>query len=554
MNIVTPPYTQKTVDLSRAIEITPEPINWIWQDWLAQGKFHLLAGAPGTGKTHLALDMAATVSVGSNAGRYWPDGAFSPKSNVIIWSGEDGIEDTIVPRLHAAGADTSCIYILRGVQENQRYRAFDFKKDGCALEAKIREIGHVHLIIIDPIVQTISGNLNNNASVRNALEPLVRIAETYQCAVLGITHLTKGSKRKDPLDRIAGSHAFVAVSRIVMVAAKIINCPDESASSRNLLVRVKSNIGQDDGGLEYTLKSAPGVTGAFISSSRVLWSPEPLSGSGRDLLAQAENLAAPANESAKEKAVSFLQKVLAMGPLPSLEVEAMAKAENISKATLRRAKDALGVLSHRQNTTDENGRLRWNFFLQLPQNTVNGTGLFQSMQTYAPACYAPPPLFGGMPFQGMMPLPVPMEQYEQHGQGGQHCSGPGITEKTANLTNDSGFRGVIDHFCAKNENASKMDSNASITEQRSSYDELNVLYHGPVMGMLKSCYKSESNAPEILEITDVFDREEAIQEAVRNKIEDDLQIIIEENHPELSAEDVDNMVAKLINDALRKQG
>ena len=75
----------KTVDVSCTNHITPESVRWLWENWLAHGKFHLLAGEPGTGKTHIALDMAATISTGGVFGRRWPDGKYAPVGNTIIW-------------------------------------------------------------------------------------------------------------------------------------------------------------------------------------------------------------------------------------------------------------------------------------------------------------------------------------------------------------------------------------------------------------------------------------------------------------------------------------
>jgi putative DNA primase/helicase len=69
-------------------------------DWLAAlGKFHLLAGAPGTGKTTIAVSIAATVSAGAR----WPDGTAAEHGDVLIWSAEDGVSDTLLPRLLVAG-------------------------------------------------------------------------------------------------------------------------------------------------------------------------------------------------------------------------------------------------------------------------------------------------------------------------------------------------------------------------------------------------------------------------------------------------------------------
>ena len=96
------------VILTCGTDLTPEPYRWLWQYWLAMGKLHILAGAPGQGKTTIALAMAATITIGGR----WPDGSRCAPGNVLIWSGEDDPADTLVPRLMAAGADRARCYFI----------------------------------------------------------------------------------------------------------------------------------------------------------------------------------------------------------------------------------------------------------------------------------------------------------------------------------------------------------------------------------------------------------------------------------------------------------
>ncbi|PXX15211.1 AAA domain-containing protein [Paraburkholderia tropica] len=158
--------------LEVASEIPVLPVIWLWRFWLARGKLHILAGPPSTGKTTLALQVAATLTRGGT----WPDGSQAPIARVVIWTCEDGIEDTIMPRLISCDVDPSRVYILRVTNENNRTRAFDFTRDLVPLEAKVRELGDVALVIIDSIVQVVTGNSNNNSKrLGQAIRPRVLI-------------------------------------------------------------------------------------------------------------------------------------------------------------------------------------------------------------------------------------------------------------------------------------------------------------------------------------------------------------------------------------------
>lgn len=98
-----PPNNGATADAKRAVRaelialenLKMEPIDWIWDKWLARGKIHLIAGVPEAGKTTGGLSLCATVSSGGR----WPDGTKAAPGNVLIWSGEDGLAETIKPRL-----------------------------------------------------------------------------------------------------------------------------------------------------------------------------------------------------------------------------------------------------------------------------------------------------------------------------------------------------------------------------------------------------------------------------------------------------------------------
>jgi putative DNA primase/helicase len=336
----------ETLRVIPASSIKPEPIRWLWPGWLAKGKLHVLAGAPGTGKTTLATALAAIVT----AGRLWPDASRASAGNVLIWSGEDDPTDTLVPRLIAAGANLDRIFFVGEVSGQDGTRAFDPARDVPLLDERLTEIGNVSLLVVDPVVNAVAGDSHKNGEVRRALAPLVAVAQKHDVAVLGISHFSKGTAGKEPLERVTGSLAFGALARVVLVAAKGRPCEDEEASKR-VFARAKSNIGPDDGGFEYLIEFGPLPGYAGIETSWVQWGP-PIDGSARELLAAMEPADDGEGGGAQDDAESFLRDLLGGGSRPVPEVRRAASAAGHSWATVRRAKAALGVRAAKRGMDD----------------------------------------------------------------------------------------------------------------------------------------------------------------------------------------------------------
>lgn len=336
-----PRLMRDSVVLTCGSDLTPEPYRWLWQYWLAMGKLHILAGAPGQGKTTIALAMAATITVGGR----WPDGSRCAPGNVLIWSGEDDPADTLVPRLMAAGADRARCYFIEGARRDGEVVPFDPARDlGQLLEA-IEKIGGISLLVIDPVVSAVTGDSHKNTEVRRALQPLVDLAAKCDCAVLGITHFAKGGQGTDPAQRVVGSVAFTAVARVVMVAAKVKG--DEEGQDTRILARSKSNIGPDDGGFQYHLEQSEPIPG--IHASHIAWG-KAVQGTARELLTDPdEPQQEQSDASAKDAAIDFLVEILKDGSAPSKYVETEARAAGVSWATVRRAADTIGVTKRKMN-------------------------------------------------------------------------------------------------------------------------------------------------------------------------------------------------------------
>ncbi|MDO9582657.1 MAG: AAA family ATPase [Desulfomicrobium sp.] len=319
-----------------AADIEMEAISWLWALWLACGKLHILAGEAGTGKTTIALWLASIVSC---AGR-WPDGSRAEAGSVLIWSGEDDPKDTLVPRLAAAGADLSRVHIISGVEAGEDVRTFDPAKDMEGLLDAAQRIGNVKMLILDPIVNAVSGDSHKNTEVRRGLQPVVDFGTRTGCAILGITHFSKGSVGRSPLERLVGSLAFGALARVVMVAATREN-QDDAPTSR-IFMRAKSNIGPDDGGYGYDLEQTPIPEKPEISASRVTWG-QAIDGKARDVLNQAEAVK-DSESSAIAEARAFLREALDEGKRSAAELKAEAQDAGIAWRTVERAKDGLVVV------------------------------------------------------------------------------------------------------------------------------------------------------------------------------------------------------------------
>ncbi|MDO9272523.1 MAG: AAA family ATPase [Rugosibacter sp.] len=329
--------TASTVEILRGSAIRPEAVDWLWNGWLAKGKLHILGGAPGTGKTTISMSLAATITTGGR----WPDGTRSAVGNVVIWSGEDDPADTLVPRLALSGADLSSVYFINDVLDGNGRRSFDPARDMEPLQRKLEEIGDVRLLIVDPIVSAVMGDSHKNAEVRRSLQPLVDLAAAMRCALVGITHFSKGTGGRDPVERLTGSLAFGALARVVLVAAKQ---QDEGADGRTvrIFLRAKSNIGPDDGGFEYDLQQAELNTHPGIFSSSVAWG-NMLEGAARELLATADAVGDDGEGGTLADAKQFLSDLLADCPLPTKTIKADADGAGYSWATIRRAQKSLDI-------------------------------------------------------------------------------------------------------------------------------------------------------------------------------------------------------------------
>jgi putative DNA primase/helicase len=324
----------------RAADITPRRIDFLWAGRLARGKHTAFAGEPGDGKSQLSIYVAAMISRGGE----WPcNEGRAPLGNVIIFNAEDGADDTIVPRLIAAGADIERIHIVSAVllEDGKDRRTFNLQADLALLEKKIREIGDVALVSIDPISSYMGKtDSHKNSEVRGALEPLSEMADRMKVAVLSITHFSKagsGNTNK-ALHRFIGSIAFVGAPRAAFAVIE-----DADNEGRILFLHAKNNMAPKPQGLAYRLLQT--IVGDNIVASYVHWEDTPVTISADQALGAAESAG---SRTTKEEATDFLRDILGQGEVPAEEVQQAARRAGITPKPLRSAREALKVKSRRE--------------------------------------------------------------------------------------------------------------------------------------------------------------------------------------------------------------
>ena len=346
----------------RANEVAPEAIDFIWDGRIATGKLTLIGGKPGLGKSQLCAFIAATVSNGGA----WPCGeGKSPVGNVVIFSAEDGLADTTIPRLIAVGADLTRIRTVSGVESGKRRKTFDLKADIDLLESLVRSWGDVRLIVIDPISAYFGkADGNGNTETRSVLEPLAEMASRLGIAVVAVTHLNKGGGgSQGTMERFVGSIAVIAAARAAFLLAE-----NDENEGELLLLQVKANISSRPKGLSFRLEQC--LIPNDILVSRIAWGTSYIERSADAVLARSQGDHA-VDRGGAEEVMEFLRTLLADGPVSVREIQSqaveaglLAEGKPITQNKMfRRVRDKLSIKSGKQGFGGKGG---WQW--ELPSN------------------------------------------------------------------------------------------------------------------------------------------------------------------------------------------
>jgi AAA domain len=316
-----PPPAVTSVRLS---SVRARPVEWLWPGWLPLGKLCDLSGDPGLSKSTLLLDLAARVSTNG----VMPDGAQGVSGGVCIMSAEDGLEDTIQPRLRAAGADLARVGFFEGYNREPLILPDHIDR----IEVRLRDYD-ARLLLIDPLVAFLA-QARSDQEVRKCLHPVKMLAERLRCTVLWLRHLSKRGGPK-AIYRGSGHVSIIGAARSGLVVG-----PDPNDAAVRVLAHAKSNLAPRQQSLTYALEKV-----SEFDCCRVAWAG-PCELSADDLcdpLTRKEQEERENSRSKLDAAAEFLREALGNGPRAVEELKDEAKVLGLAWATVRRAVKAVGA-------------------------------------------------------------------------------------------------------------------------------------------------------------------------------------------------------------------
>lgn len=305
--------------------VKAERVEWLWPGYIPFGKITIIDGDPGISKSLLTHDLIARIT----SGQPMPDGSIGPNCGAVILSLEDGLSDTIVPRIEAAGGKKSRVASVQGVPDERGDMRLPTVRDIEDIQAACR-MKDARLVVIDPLMGYI-GDANSwkDQDIRAAMAPLIKFADEFKIAVLIVRHLNK-STSSPSLYRGGGSIGIIGIARIGLLVAK-----DPEDDNRRILAGTKSNIAALPQSLTYEINVALGDVPVISWGSTCNHTAD-------TLLSMPSS---PEEKSAMDEAKDFLLSQLEHGAVKSKDVMREARAAGISDVTLRRAKKYLKISS-----------------------------------------------------------------------------------------------------------------------------------------------------------------------------------------------------------------
>ena len=312
--------TKIGLQMIKMSEIQSQEISWLWYPFIPYGKLTIIQGDPGDGKTTLVLNIAAKLSRGEGLDS---DMKLSKPVNVIYQSAEDGLADTVKPRLELAGADCERILVID--EKEKSLSMVDERLEKAIVQTRAR------MLILDPIQAYLGGGMDMNRAneARDMTKKLGALAEKYQCAIVLIGHMNKAAGNKAAY-RGMGSIDFFAVARSVLLVGRV-----EGEENIRAVVQIKNNFAAFGHPKAFALSEGGfGWLGDYeITADEVLG-----------------GIAPKANK--MEQAKHMLRELaLTSNAVLSNEIFDMADEQGILKRTLENAKKELGIRAKKINSS-----------------------------------------------------------------------------------------------------------------------------------------------------------------------------------------------------------
>ena len=231
------PSKPETVKIIRMSDVELTPVEWLWKPYLPFGKLSVLQGNPGEGKTYFAMHLAAACT----NGKLLPNMERMEPFNVIYQTAEDGLGDTVKPRLIEAGADLDRVLVID--DSDVQLTLSDERIEKAIIE------NNAQLVIIDPIQAYLGADVDMNRAneVRPIFMRLGQVAQRTGCAILLIGHLNKAAGMQS-LQRGLGSIDIAAAVRSVMFIGKLKHDP-----TMRILTHEKSSLAPPGASLAFSL-------------------------------------------------------------------------------------------------------------------------------------------------------------------------------------------------------------------------------------------------------------------------------------------------------------
>jgi hypothetical protein len=358
------PFDPSKLKITRMNTVQPEPIVWLWKGRLPLGKFVLLQGDPGLGKSLVSTDIAARVSTGRAMPDEPPDTVHEPR-DVVLLVNEDDLPSTIRPRLDVAGADLQRIHVVEGEYDDDNnlmpLNLGQYTQLRSALQTTDAAV-----LIIDPLFGHLPSGvgISREEEIRHLLAPLVSLVTELGVVLIGIRHLNQAVELPSQY-RGLGAGAWTAQARSEL--SVMVDPTSDVGKKRFVLGRSKGNLGIEPPVLSYTLEAE-----TDDGAPRVVWGDEPASQSWEEMVRQAAT--AKKGDSAVGKAEAAVLRVISNAGVDGITwADAMEQLEQLghSEHTARRARAALAPEVVSRKVRGDDGQLQTRWYLLEHAQSIN---------------------------------------------------------------------------------------------------------------------------------------------------------------------------------------